>query len=304
MISVIIPVYNASRYVDRVVQCVQLQTFHDWELILVDDGSKDESGQVCDMHADKDSRVCVIHQSNKGASAARRVGIEKARGEYLIFIDCDDIVEDDYIERLYSCLTELGDESLRIAACDMINHGEDESPIVDKSTTSRIMESDEIQRRFFNYEFWGFWGKIYHRSVFENVYFPEYTINEDYVVMAQLFHNCRRMVYLPICLYHYIRHEESLSHQKLSKRMFDEYYNKQWVRDYYAQNNCRYLRHAEAQLIETCVKLVICALKDDKAGVYDDIVKPMQTYLRKNLVSILFNSHLKTGLKMVCLTLL
>ena len=304
MISVIIPVYNASRYVDRVVQCVRQQTFHDWELILVDDGSKDESGQVCDMHADKDSRVCVIHQRNRGASAARRVGIEKARGEYLIFIDCDDIVEDDYIERLYSCLTENEVAHSQIVACDVVKHREDESPVVDKVGMPRIMESDELQCRFFNYEFWGFWGKIYHRSGFENVYFPEYTINEDYVVMAQLFHNCKRMIYLPIPLYHYMEHGESLSHQKLSKRMFDEYYNKQWVRDYYAQNNCRYLRHAEAQLIETCVKLVICALKDDKAGVYDDIVKPMQTYLRKNLVSILFNSHLKTGLKMVCLTLL
>ena len=120
MISVIIPVYNASRYVDRVVQCVQLQTFHDWELILVDDGSKDGSGQVCDKHADKDSRVRVIHQRNRGASAARRVGIENARGEYLIFIDCDDIVEEDYIERLYSCLTERGDESLKIAVCDIM----------------------------------------------------------------------------------------------------------------------------------------------------------------------------------------
>lgn len=304
MISVIIPVYNASRYVDRVVQCVQLQTFHDWELILVDDGSTDGAGHLCDMQADKDSRVRVIHQKNMGASVARRVGIEHAKGEYLMFVDCDDIVEDDYVERLYLSLTEDEGAHSQIAACDVVKHREDERTVVEKCATPRIMEATELQRRFFNYEFWGFWGKIYHRSVFENVYFPEYTINEDYVVMAQLFHNCRRMVYLPICLYHYIRHEESLSHQKLSKRMFDEYYNKQWVRDYYAQNNCRYLRHAEAQLIETCVKLVICALKDDKAGVYDDIVKPMQTYLRKNLVSILFNSHLKTGLKMVCLTLL
>ncbi len=304
MISIIVPVYNCKKYVVRLVENVFYQTFHDWELILVDDGSTDGAEHLCDMQADKDSRVRVIHQKNMGASVARRVGIEHAKGEYLMFIDCDDIVEDDYVERLYLSLTENEGAHSQIAACDVVKHREDERPVVEKCATPRIMEATELQGRFFHYDFWGFWGKIYHRSVFENVYFPEHTINEDYVVMAQLFHKCRRMVYLPITLYHYMDHGESLSHQKLSKRMFDEYYNKLWVRDFYAQNNPKYLSHAESQLVETCIKLVRCAFQDDKAGVYNDIVKPMQTYLRDNLISILLNSYLKIGLKVVCLTLL
>ena len=304
MVSIIVPVYNCKEYVVRLVENVFCQTFQDWELILVDDGSTDGSGHVCDMHADKDSHVCVIHQENKGASVARRVGIENARGEYLIFIDCDDIVEDDYVERLYRCLTEREKVHLQIAACDMVKHHEGECPVIDKRAVSRVMEADELQSRFFNYDFWGFGGKIYHRSVFENVYFPEHTINEDYVVMAQLFHNCRRMVYLPISLYHYMDHGESLSHQKLSKRMFDEYYNKLWVRDYYAQNNCRYLRHAEAQLIETCVKLLHCVKKDDLTGMYRREQGMLSDYLRNNIILVLTNRYIKTGVKLFAMSLL
>ena len=304
MISIIVPVYNASLYVERMVQCVQQQTYHDWELILVDDGSTDGSGHVCDMQADKDSRVRVIHQINRGSSMARRGGIEHAKGEYIMFIDSDDIVENDYVERLYHCLSERDAEFVKIAACDMAKHREGECPVVEKGSLPRVMESDELHNRFFNYDFWGFWGKIYHRSVFENVYFPEYTINEDYVVMAQLFNKCQRLIYLPMALYHYMDHGESLSHQKLSKRMFDEYYNKLWVRDFYAQHNRRYVNHAEAQLVETCIKLLRNTIVYDKDGQFSDYQKTIQSYLRREILSVLMNRHLKLGLKLVVWSLL
>lgn len=299
MISIIIPVYNSSQYLPRCIECVFNQTHTDWELMLIDDGSTDGSGVICDEVAENHRQnVHVIHQQNQGASIARRVGIDSSNGEWLTFIDSDDMVEDDYLERLYNAMNQYG---VSIAACDQIKHQEGTELIVDKSGEVMLLDEKAIHDRFFNYQFWGFGGKIYHKSVFEGVFFPEYTINEDYVVMAQLFNLYKQMAYVPMGLYHYMTHGDSLSHQKLSKRMFDEYYNKLWVRDFYAEKNPRYIENAEAQLTETCIKLIRCVSMEDKEKNYQKEKNDMQAYLRSNLFSIMYNPFLKMGLKFMVL---
>lgn len=299
MISIVVPIYNCSRYLNRCIDCIHHQSYKDWELILVDDGSTDGSGAICDeLGRTSGLNVHVIHQPNKGASVARLKGIECSRGDYLTFVDSDDIIEDDYLERLYKVMNQFG---VKIAACDQIKHQEGTELIVDKSGKVMLLDEKAIHDRFFNYQFWGFWGKIYHKSVFEGVYFPEYTINEDYVVMAQLFNLQKQMAYVPMGLYHYMTHGDSLSHQKLSKRMFDEYYNKLWVRDFYAEKNPRYLKNAEAQLTETCIKLIRCVSMGDKEKNYQKEKGDMQAYLRSNLFSIMYNPFLKMGLKFMVL---
>ena len=298
MVSIIIPVYNASQYLLRCIECVCNQTYTDWELMLIDDGSTDGSGDICDDVVENYKKnVHVIHQQNQGASFARRVGIESSSGEWLTFIDSDDMIEDDYLERLYDAMNQY---EVKIAACDQIKHQEGMNMIVDKSSDVVLLDDQAIHERFFNYQFWGFGGKIYHKSVFEGIYFPEYTINEDYVVMAQLFDRYKQMAYVPMGLYHYMTHGESLSHQRLSKRMFDEYYNKLWVRDFYKKNS-RYLKNAEAQLTETCIKLTRTVKQEDMKGEYGEVGAEMQHYIKSHIVSILFNSHLKNGLKLQAL---
>lgn len=303
MISIIIPVYNCNNYIHRVYGCVAAQTYKDWELIFVDDGSFDGSDAVCDSIRDGDCRVRVIHQKNEGASVARRIGIEDASGEYLVFVDCDDIVETDYLEKLWQCLTTCGDDSVKVAACDMVSHNEGVMVEIDKSKSVCLLKEDELQKRFFQYDFWGFGGKIYHKSVFEDVYFPIYTINEDYVVMAQIFDKYKKMIYLPVPLYHYINHGESLSHQRLSKRMFDEYYNKVWVRNFYEKHNPKFLKHAESQLMETCVKLLRCIKRNDINGSYSCENEVIRKCLRDNVLKMLVNKYLSFGTKVIALTL-
>lgn len=303
MISIIIPVYNCNNYIHRVYGCVAAQTYKDWELIFVDDGSFDGSDAVCDSIRDGDCRVRVIHQKNEGASVARRIGIEDASGEYLVFVDCDDIVETDYLEKLWQCLTTCGDDSVKVAACDMVIHDESVMPKIDRDKSVLTLCEDELQSRFFHYQFWGFWGKIYHRSVFDGIYFPKYTINEDYVVMAQIFHRYKTMAYLPVALYHYMNHGESLSHQCLSKRMFDEYYNKLWVRSFYEKHNPKFLKHAESQLMGTCVKLLRCIKRKDLNGFYSYENEVIRQCLRDNLLKMLVNKYLSFGTKLIALTL-
>lgn len=295
MISVIVPVFNASQYLPRCIQSILGQTYSAWELILVDDGSTDNSFVLCKQYEKENPRkIRAFHQVNSGASIARKRGIAEANGEFLMFVDSDDYVENDYLERLYKATNQYG---VKIAACDPIKHQEGIDLIVDKSGEVMLLDNKAMHDRFFNYQFWGFWGKIYHKSVFEQIYFPEYTINEDYVVMAQLFDRFKQMAYVPMGLYHYMAHGESLSHQKLSKRMFDEYYNKLWVKEFYTEKNPRYLKNAEAQLTETCIKLIRCVSMEDKEKIYQKVKGDMQAYLRSNLFSIMFNPFLKMGLK-------
>ena len=298
LISIIIPVYNSTLYLRRCLNSVLKQTLQSFEVVLVDDGSTDDSGAICDEYAEIYLRIKVYHIHNAGASHARKYGLNHMQGEYVTFVDSDDIVEDDYLERLYKAVNQYG---VRIAACDQIKHQEGTDLIVDKSGEVMLLDNKAIQDRFFKYQFWGLGGKIYHKSVFEGVYFPEYTINEDYVVMAQLFNLQKQMAYVPMGLYHYMTHGDSLSHQKLSKRMFAEYYNKLWVRDFYAEKNPRYIENAEAQLTETCIKLIRCVSMEDKEKNYQKEKGDMQAYLRSNLFSIMFNPYLKMGLKFMLL---
>ena len=116
LVSVILPVYNVEKYLIKCLDSVIRQTYQKLEIILVDDGSTDSSGKICDEYANKDGRIKVFHKKNGGLSDARNYGIERSTGEYLAFIDSDDYVDDDYIEFLMN-LTESG--KYKISLCSL-----------------------------------------------------------------------------------------------------------------------------------------------------------------------------------------
>ncbi len=293
MISVIIPVYNADKWLNRCIDSVLAQTLSDWELILIDDGSTDDSPIICDKRASSDERIRVIHQENQGASLARRNGITEAKGEYISFIDSDDWVERNYLEILYGA--QVG-KKVRVSACNIIRHHEEEEFCI-SSGACELFDEKQLLERFFRYDFWGFPGKLYHKSVFSDVEFPTYTINEDYMVMAQIFHFEKGIANISTPLYHYMLHEGSLSNTTLSRRMFDEYHNKLWVLNFYEDNNPTYAPHAKAQLAETCIKLCREVCEQKKKKDFAAEYQLVRGFLQKNLFSLMFNKHLLVGLK-------
>lgn len=178
-ISVIVPVFNTAKYLDECITSILTQTYSDFELLLVDDGSTDGSGQICDNYAKNDSRVTVFHQSNKGSGAARNAGLENSAGEWITFVDADDRVKENYLLNLFSHVT---------GAFDMVvSYSEiyQNDKVVTESYPSKIVDDHNFQTIFTENEMsWHTspWGKLYRNSLIKKIglsFFEDMYIGED-----------------------------------------------------------------------------------------------------------------------------
>lgn len=302
MVSVIIPVYNAEHFLQRCMDSVLRQSYVQTEIVLVDDGSTDGSAHLCDEYALQDDRVRVIHQQNQGASIARHNGLKQSQGEFVTFVDSDDWVETDYISKLYALIEKY---QVSISACQVrkVVAGQP-TPLVSTTPETSLLEHDELMLRFLSYEFWGFYGKLYRRSVLLNgITFPKATISEDYYVMAQLFLKERKMAVMSEPLYSYEYHENSLSHQKLSKRAFEEFDNVKKVYELIDKETPQYADYAFANAIGSCMKLHLLyhsCQKDN--GCLEDYYE-LHHYLRSHIPDILQSKQMKVKEKIVAVGL-
>lgn len=202
LLSVIIPVYNIANYLRESLDSMLAQTFGDWEAILVDDGSTDTSGAVCDEYAQRDTRFRVIHQPNKGLSGARNAGIAAARGPLIGFLDPDDWIEPTMFETLVGML-DNGD--IDVATCKIVKEYVNRQVVFPRhSSQERIITRQEAlahilrDKDFKSYV----WNKVYRRHVI-SVPFPDGMLYEDYIAMPQWLANVKNIAYTPKPLYHY-----------------------------------------------------------------------------------------------------
>lgn len=297
LISIIVPVYNAAKYLERCFRCLREQTYSTLEFILVDDGSTDESGVMCDQIAAEDRRFKVFHIANGGASLARKFGLEQASGEFVSFMDCDDCIAVDYIKQLYDLIVR---HNTNISACRVLRiFNESEIPAKPEGR-DQLLQFDELMPRFFKYEFWGLYGKLYRKKVFERVTFPIATISEDYYVMAQLFLQERNMAYIDAPLYYYEYHEGSLSHLAISKRAFEEFDNVLAVYELMRVRAPQYANMALSNVVETCIKLLSMNNRDSSKR-YAEYAAPLRQFLRKHLIEILRTNAIYWKLKVVAI---
>lgn len=201
IISVIIPVYNVEAFLHRCVDSVTSQTFHDIEILLIDDGSTDSSGQLCDALALTDSRIHVFHKENGGAGDARNTGIDHALGEYLIFFDSDDYVDEDMLEILYGLILKY---KTRIAACTTTEHFKvPENPKHDNRIYllfPQEMLENIMLRKMNNYSVC---TKLIHRSLCEGHRFCKGKTYEDVRYIPGLLLQVERIVLIDRPMYHY-----------------------------------------------------------------------------------------------------
>lgn len=216
MISVILPVYNTAAYLPACLDSVLAQTYRDIEVILVDDGSTDGSTDVCDDYACRDARITVLHQENGGPSAARNRGLEIAKGEYIAFIDSDDVVHQQYLEIL---VTEMERQQADIAQSPYQIVPESKRSAYDperlkqplsNTYTTKVLTSDEAMFSMLYQQGMADSSpcKLFRRSLFEGQRFPIiYRVYEDLYVMAQIYPRITRMVWVDVPTYFYFKQD-------------------------------------------------------------------------------------------------
>lgn len=208
LISIIIPVYNVKEYLEKCLYSVCGQTYKNLEIIVVDDGSTDGSGEICDMFAETDSRIKVIHQVNKGQSCARNEGLTIARGEYIGFVDSDDWIDPDMYEFLYHLLV---DNDADISVCAHYIETTTRTKVRYSSGAFTSFSSDEairaliVDKRMRNY----MCDKLFKRKALAGIQFPEKQIFEDMAICYRIFYKVQRIVMQDCPKYHYLQREGS-----------------------------------------------------------------------------------------------
>ena len=204
LVSIIVPVYNVENYLPKCIDSILAQTYTHIEVILVNDGSQDSCPQICDEYAGKDSRVRVIHQTNGGRSRARNVGLDSATGEYIMFVDADDWVDADYVEKLYDVAisnnAQLAVGRYRLVYSDSV---------LDESTGEILVLEDAEPLEFYvrgyaNYQNANaVWVKLYQRELLEGIRFVEGKYFEDVMFVTRVYAKCTKCIYFDQALYNY-----------------------------------------------------------------------------------------------------
>ena len=222
LISVIIPVYNGEIYLMECIESIQRQTYAPLEIILVDDGSRDNTGKLCDKCASTDSRIQVIHQNNQGLSGARNSGIRQSSGEYIAFVDGDDAISEDYVEFLWTQIHLTGAD---ISCCGFHQiHRLSEIPLWQGKVHSGILSGEEALRIALyqkNIPDYSAWNKLFRRDLFTTIRFPEGRLFEDLGTVIYLMHHCSRVAYSNVPKYYYRQHSESILRSSFSEKKLE-----------------------------------------------------------------------------------
>ena len=207
VISVIIPVYNVQTYLPECLDSVISQDYRDLEIILIDDGSKDDSGKICDAYAARDSRIKVIHQPNGGAGAAKNAGLRAATGEYLAFLDSDDMLEPGAYSYMMSVLKKCNADVVQCSFQFLFRDRLEKAPFARKGEEC---VQDCLRRFTWDWTLALLWNKIYKRSLFDDIFFEEGNIIDDEYFTYQGIMNTQKIVYDDHVVCHYRQRRSSV----------------------------------------------------------------------------------------------
>ena len=220
MISVIVPVFNVKPYLEKCLDSILAQTNNDLEVLIIDDGSTDGCGEICDRYAEQDHRIQVFHTKNNGLSAARNLGLDRVHGEYIGFVDSDDWIEPDMYERLFD-LAEQTDAD--IITCRFYKEFRDRieessGPLKQFSVEGRdVLRTYLLQHEICQDS----WNNLFKAELFKSIRYPDGRSFEDYSIKPLLLQKAKKMVYTPACLLHYRNRQNSLSNVHTLKSNVD-----------------------------------------------------------------------------------
>ncbi len=220
LISIVVPIYNVESYLEECLNSIVNQSYQNLEIILVDDGSPDKSSILCDIYAQKDDRIIVIHKSNGGLSSARNAGLEICNGEFVAFIDSDDYVHKDFIKLLYQ---DLINHDSDIASCGIVKYNDKEYPTAPREDIyTQVYTREELHESTFYWRILNIIvNKLYKKAVFENIRFPIGRLHEDDFVIHHIIDQCNTVVFSNHYMYYYRQHRDSIMSSRGIKSYFD-----------------------------------------------------------------------------------
>lgn len=223
MISVIVPVYKVEKYLSECINSILSQTYTNFELILVDDGSPDRCGEICEEYSRQDGRVRVLHQENQGLSGARNTGMKAAVGDYLTFVDSDDLISPQYLSVLYQALTDTGAD---IATGRTLTFADGEIP---KAKSEHIKKSVYSGKKGCVMLYDGrpevtvnAWGKLYRTKLIGDILFPLGRLHEDQAFTPLIFYRADRVAAVDAELYYYRERNNSITRNLFTVKRYDD----------------------------------------------------------------------------------
>lgn len=247
LVSIVVPVYNVEKYLERCLKSIIQQTYLMLEIILVDDGSTDSSGEICDKYSEMDERIQVIHKENGGLSEARNVGIDKACGKYIAFIDSDDWVTEDYISDMYIALKENDSD---VAVCGMIKTSKEDFRRKKVEEENSVYSNDEaIRQLLYRRISTSAWGKLYKKALWEERRFKVGKLYEDVEPLYFILKKSKKIVVINKRNYFYFCRPGSIVNQKFSIRKMDYVESCKKVLEYVTKDYPQYEKAAMSRLI-------------------------------------------------------
>ena len=226
LISAILPVYNVAPYLRKCLDSVLKQTYSNLEILLIDDGSTDDSSDICDEYAQRNKNIRVIHKENGGVSSARNLGINESKGEYITFIDSDDIVEPDMIENMHSDAVNNG---VLLSCCQMdVVEINGKVRALDNGRTG-LYTKDEVLNNYFTNQFikdqfYGPYNKLFHKTIINRTFFKPYKLGEDILFMFEVLLKVDKVYISNHMAYHYMHREGSAMTSTFSPKRLDYIY--------------------------------------------------------------------------------
>ncbi len=304
LVSIIVPVYNVEKYIKTCLDSIINQTYKNIEILLIDDGSTDNSGKICDEYSKKDKRIKVFHKENGGLSSARNYGIDRAKGDYLTFIDSDDTLELDYIEYLYNLIKKYNTDLSICPYIVIIN--ETKKYDFGKKYSEETLSTEEALKRMLCEE--GFTvsacAKLYKKELFDDIRYPLNKLCEDNGTTYKIIMKCNKIAYGNESKYNYFKRPNSIMTSKFNMKRLDLIELTDIM--------CSDIEKKYPNIINACDKrrihsrfsilrqMITCKLNKEEKQKQKEIIK----YLRKNKRKILKNKEFDKRDKLAILSLM
>lgn len=291
LVSIIVPIYKVESYLHKCIDSIINQTYKNLEIILVDDGSPDNCGKICDEFAIKDTRIKVIHKQNGGLSDARNAGLNIATGDYLYFVDSDDWISPDAIEVLISYFESNPD--VDIVAGSSVDVHEYNGEILETSysiplgTISQLNKIEALKHNLQNG--WAAWNKLYKKELFKDIRFPKGKINEDEAVMLFILSLCEKIILVGQPTYYYFLRPESITTSSFSEKKMHWFENCLNNRNFIENHYPSLLKEAEYRIITCILYLLQFMLIEYKR--FDNCISQLKTYIFENYRTIKTNPY-------------